>query len=254
MTKYPNKIYWSQTKITLSRKDENGEELTVESNYRSRSLLFISLGCLLSNIDKLVVPENGTISINYPLTPSRVVSLSTRTTHPFVINSIQNLLIECNINIVIDNPYSTLTKGQMIVKCSNPIVLSSIYSQSVSCGKRGRRQNWQIKTGTDHCGVCMPCLYRRAALHKQGLDNQVYGNDILTATNLDEFVDMKALFNYLNKPLNESKIKRDLLVNGSINFDDLDNYANLVTNSRRELIQWLSEKGNDFIKKQLRIQ
>ena len=40
----------------------------------------------------LYVPENGVISLNIPLTVMRLGSLSTRTTHPYFMGLMQNLL------------------------------------------------------------------------------------------------------------------------------------------------------------------
>ena len=41
----------------------------------------------------ILVPENGVISINVPLTVRRVGTLSTRTTHPYFIQEIQKFTI-----------------------------------------------------------------------------------------------------------------------------------------------------------------
>jgi hypothetical protein len=108
---YPNKIYWVQSKLALSRKDTSGNRISIETNYRSRSLFFIGLGCYLSPTNNLIIPENGTISINYPLTPSRVSSLSTRTTHPHILKNIQELLSLLGLPNLINNPY-TLKRGR----------------------------------------------------------------------------------------------------------------------------------------------
>jgi hypothetical protein len=54
---------------------------------RSRSLLFFALGtavaAALGEAVPLRVPENGLVSLNVPLTGTRLSSLSTRTTHPY---------------------------------------------------------------------------------------------------------------------------------------------------------------------------
>ncbi|MET3127155.1 hypothetical protein ABID42_002261 [Arcicella rosea] len=250
---YPNKIYWVQSKIALGRRDNNLNKVSVESNYRSRSFLFIGLGCFLSPIDELIIPENGTISINYPLTPSRVSSLSTRTTHPFVLNKVQELLNECGLDIKIDNPYKFETKGRMVADCKNKNVLKNIFKDSVSCGKRGRKQNWEEKKGVNQCGVCMPCIYRRAALNKAKFDEERYGNDILGAKSLNSFVDLPSLFSYLNKIISFEQMKRDLVVNGSIESKDLDKYAKMVLESKEEILQLFRDKGKEFVKSQLKL-
>ena len=46
----------------------------------------------------IYVPENGFISINTPLTRRRIGSLSTRTTHPYFINSLQLIFNKLNTN------------------------------------------------------------------------------------------------------------------------------------------------------------
>jgi len=248
--KYIDKIYWVQSKLALNRKNENFENVKVENNYRSRSLFFIGLGCYLSPTDKLIIPENGTISINYPLTPSRVSSLSTRTTHPFVIDNIQKLLNNCGLGVIIVNPYTFKTKGEMFINCTNQNVLNGIYEKSVSCGKRGRKQHWTIKVGTEQCGKCMPCIYRRAALNKANLDTQIYGNNVLTVNSLTN--DLPALFSFLNRQISIEKMKRDLLINGSISVESLTEYSEMVLRSKDEVLQLFKDKGNEFVKSKLR--
>lgn len=249
--KYPNQIYWVQTKLALNRITHNGDRIRIESNYRSRSLFFIGLGVYLSPIDKLIIPENGTISINYPLTPSRVSSLSTRTTHPIVINKLQQILDNCEIDLELENPYSFNTKGEMFTNCKNQDVLQFIYEKSVSCGKRGRKQYWTYKTGTDHCGVCMPCIYRRAALNKATLDNQLYGSDITKSPSRNSFKDLPALISYLNKNISFEQMKTDLVINGSIPFEELNDYADMVLRSKAEVFKLFIDKGNEFVKSEL---
>lgn len=249
--KYVDKIYWVQSKLALNRKNNIFENVKVENNYRSRSLFFIGLGCYLSTTNKLIIPENGTISINYPLTPSRVSSLSTRTTHPFVINNIQKILNNCGLKIIIENPYTFKTKGEMIVGCKNKVVLDQIFKSSVSCGKRGRKQFNYDNLLAEHCGRCMPCIYRRAALNKVGLDDQDdYGNFITKVSSLGRN-DLPALFSFLNKNITLEQMERDLLVNGNIPIKNLTEYSKMVLKSQKEVLQLFNDKGNNFVKSRL---
>lgn len=254
ITQYPNKIYWVQSKLALLRNDTDGNRVTIENNYRSRSLFFIGLGCYLSPIDKLIIPENGTISINYPLTPSRVSSLSTRTTHPYVLKNTQELLSDLGLATIIHNPYTFKTKGEMFVECSNQRFLRNIYHDSVSCGKRGRRQfHFDNPDEKHNCGRCMPCIYRRAALHKAGLDDENhYGNFITQVSSLGNN-DLPALFSYLKRNISLEKMKRDLLVNGNIDIDSLTDYAEMVLRSKDEVQKLFRDKGSRFVKSELRI-
>jgi len=250
---YQDKIYWIQSKLAIARKDDNGNKISIENNYRSRSLFFIGLGSYLSPIDELIIPENGTISINYPLTPSRVSSLSTRTTHPYVLSNIQELLANLDLTTRIYNPYKLETKGEMFVKCTNQNLLRSIFQDSVSCGKRGRRQfHFDNPSEKHNCGRCMPCIYRRAALNKANLDiNTDYGNFITQVTSLGQN-DLPALFSYLKRNISLEKMKRDLLVNGNIDINELTDYAEMVLRSKEELLQFFRNKGNNFVNNILR--
>lgn len=253
-SQYPNKIYWAQSKLSLSRKDIDGNRVTIENNYRSRSLFFIALGCYLSPIDELTIPENGTISINYPLTPSRVSSLSTRTTHPYVLKNTQELLVNLGLSTRIHNPYTFKTKGEMFIECTNQTFLQNIYQDSVSCGKRGRRQfHFDNPNEKHNCGRCMPCIYRRAALNKAGLDNEnQYGNFITNAQSLGNN-DLPALFSYLKKNISLEQMKRDLVVNGSIDIEHLTEYSEMVLRSKEEVLQLFRDKGTTFVKSELRL-
>lgn len=244
---------WIQEPVSLSSSDNTGKDVSKESSYRSRSILFISIGvyCVehLPNVHTLLVPENGTISLNYPLTPSRSSTLSTRTTHPFYLRSLQSLINKIGIGTTIESqPYVDMTKGEMVVNCANQKALKGIYQTAVSCGKRGRKQHWDTRSGTSHCGVCMPCIYRRAALHKNGWDTQLYGIDIFTTPKtILEIQDMPALFDFLKTNQTSEVIKRTIMANGAWS-DNIDKNVALVNRVKLEIKDWLKAKGNKNLK------
>jgi len=126
------------------------------------------------------VPENGWISLNPPLTLNRLGSLSTRTTHPWVLEEIAALWRAAGLAQELRNPYLSLTKGEMVSRCRAPELLAKLAPRTVSCARpvagRWRRQTWQA------CGYCYPCLVRRAALHCLEADRgEDYGVDVLAA-------------------------------------------------------------------------
>ncbi len=135
-----------------------------ESSMRTRSLLFVSLGALAASamvrspnesVPNLIVPENGFIALNPPLTPRRVGSLSTRTTHPAFLHKLNTLLPRLGVHCELSNPYDEMTKGEMLDECLKRVVVERCGHETVSCGKSGRRNQ--------QCGRCVPCLIRRAA-------------------------------------------------------------------------------------------
>jgi hypothetical protein len=142
------------------------DDVASEDTTRGRSFLFFSLGvtagtCLASPF-LLKVPENGLIALNVPLDRLRLGALSTRTTHPFYIARWNEMLAALEIGGRIDNPYWDKTKGEMVAACASQAVLSKLAPSSLSCSSptKGR---W-TKQPQGHCGFCLPCLIRRAAL------------------------------------------------------------------------------------------
>lgn len=250
---YKDKFDWIQGCVSLATRDNSGNRLKKESSFRSRSILFIGIATYLiesiPNCNILLIPENGTISLNYPLTPSRGSTLSTRTTHPYYLSRLQELFNALGLTIQLYNHYIFMTKGEMVAGCANKGVLRGIYKQSVSCGKRGRKRYWDARKGTNHCGVCMPCIYRRAALHTENMDNQLYGIDVFTTqSQIFNKYDFPALFEFLNKNLSREQIKRNLLVNGALGVDALDAHAQVVERVQSEIKRWIADKGNESIK------
>lgn len=148
-----------------------------ESTQRSRSIMFVALGVLVSTAASvrerrpvpLVIPENGFISLNVPLTSGRVGSLSTRTTHPYFIERLKSLLRALGMPIDVQTPFRFMTKGQMLLTTSNPAAIRSGAGETVSCAHPSvKRFNVSKK---NHCGYCVPCIIRRASMRAAGLDN-----------------------------------------------------------------------------------
>lgn len=166
-------------------KNSGGENTT-----RGRSFLFFALGVFagtgLEAPFTLKVPENGLIAVNVPLDPLRLGALSTRTTHPFYIARWNDALHGLDLQGRIENPYWNRTKGEMVAACANGGLLRRLVPSSLSCASPTKGRWYGL--GTQHCGYCLPCLIRRAAL-KTGLrpaaDPTTYTIDDLTARSLD---------------------------------------------------------------------
>lgn len=140
---------------------------------RTRSLNFLAFAAAgacaiqvltLQKYVDLIVPENGFISLNAPLTSRRIGTLSTRTTHPHFFESIQALFDAADIFCRISNPYQFKTKGQMASECLHGQLLADIVDSTVSCS------HW--KRSNQQCGACVPCVIRRAALHAGGFNEE----------------------------------------------------------------------------------
>lgn len=241
------------TRVDMEKWDVDGQKYEKETTLRSRSFLFLSMAVLVADSLQsdmpVYIPENGTISLNYPLTPSRRSSCSTRTTHPHFIELMNSFLQNIGLNHQVENKYQTCTKGEMVEKCIDRDVLLAAYNKSCSCGKRGTRKDIRDDNHAVHCGVCMPCIYRRAALHKIGV-SEVVGTDIFHSVKrgVMDIPDMPALVSYIRKDISKEEIKRNLLINGSLSLDKLDEYASVVLRTREEIKQWVRDKAPRDIK------
>jgi len=137
-----------------------------ENTERSRSFLFFSLAAFAgSGFGKkdvpIYVPENGLISLNVPLDPLRLGSLSTRTTHPHYMRQYNRLLDSLGISAKVVNPYAHMTKGEMVKKCKNQVFLGKYVGITMSCASP-TKSRW-LKLPPGHCGFCLPCIIRRAS-------------------------------------------------------------------------------------------
>jgi hypothetical protein len=153
----------------------------VENTLRGRSFLFFALASLTADAiggDMTVyVPENGLISLNVPLDPLRLGALSTRTTHPYYMARFGELLNGLGLQVRLKNPYAFHTKGQMAVACADLPFLRREARHTMSCSSPGsRRYDPDPEQRTPkHCGRCVPCLIRRAAiLEAWGIDDTPY--------------------------------------------------------------------------------
>lgn len=229
-----------------------GREIT----YRSRSIVFIALGIYvaqkLGGGTPLLLPENGTIALNPPLLPSRRGSCSTRTAHPLYLALLRQVLDQVGIDNPVLNPLEMRTKGEVVAECRNQGLLREVALRSVSCAKRGRKQYWD-DTHARACGFCMPCIYRRAALHTVGLDVEGYGIDITQrgATNGNPGFqkDFRAYCAFLRRIRNNDQIAKELIANGSLDLARLPEYVGIVSRARDEVRAWLRDRGTDDVKR-----
>ena len=150
----------------------------VEDTTRTRSFMFfshaIALATMLNKKIDIIIPENGFISLNIPSTISRIGTSSTRTTHPYYLKLLQQLLDNLQLEIKLKNPYQFYTKGEMIKNCKNIRFLEENISNTMSCSHPDSGRMQGEKT-TKHCGYCLPCVIRQASIKKAGIkDNSLY--------------------------------------------------------------------------------
>jgi hypothetical protein len=211
-----------------------------EKSTRGRSIVFFAFAVLAasaipSNKDnpvEIVVPENGFISLNPPLGPSRLGSLSTKTTHPVYADGIQALWDALGIQVKLSFPYRYMTKGDLLMNCADPVKLVQLIGDSVSCGKY---QHYNLT----HCGACVPCMVRRAAFLRAGLTDTTAKGYCCQQLSVSESDDVAAAANaYLH--YEQNGIHR--FVGGTLSFalsHERAQYENIVARGMEELGQLL---------------
>lgn len=200
----------------------NTNELTT----RSRSFNFFAHGIAMANIfgiKDIVIPENGFISLNIPLTMSRIGSSSTRTTHPYYLSLLNDILNGIGSQIVLRNPYQFKTKGEMMLECKNRELLKTMASSTMSCSHPSDRYKGEKAQADSHCGYCVPCTIRRAAFKRASINDVSLYRDVdkkseIARQNFRSF-ELGVLMKEQTKPF-------EILLSGKI--PDTENYKSYI--------------------------
>lgn len=151
---------------------------TADETSRSRGLLFATAAIAVAtalNLPRLVIPENGFVALNVPLTPARSGALTTRSTHPHTLKLLTDLTQALGLPITVDNPWLYHTKGDIT---RHALIHPEDLADTVSCSHptQGR---WEGNAKYGNCGYCYPCLVRRSGIEaaNNGKDPTEYRHD-----------------------------------------------------------------------------
>lgn len=226
----------------------NGE---AEQSMRSRSFLFLALGVAVATAlgpdRRLVVSENGFISLNVPLVNPRIGSCSTRTTHPHFIASFRELLGALHLGLRVEMPGRFRTKGEMLREVRNLALLRSIAPHSMSCSHPEQGRYRKVTPG-NHCGYCVPCIVRRAAMSAASLPDATYDADILSPdveltqdTRKDLRAFEMAIARWRGKGNSDAMF--DVLSSGPLPPEDVGQYAAVYVRGMEEVSHFLAMRG-----------
>jgi 7-cyano-7-deazaguanine synthase in queuosine biosynthesis len=224
---------------------------TGETTMRSRSILFIALGLSVADVCgdgiPLFIPENGLISLNIPLTGSRDGSASTRTTHPHFISLFRQLLVSLGINHPLMLSYRFMTKGEMLRQVNDQRLLARTVPFSMSCA-HPEAERWRGGSSDRHCGYCLPCIIRQAAVYNANLTDGPMAVDIInnppdhdSRKGLDLRAVKIALSRLRNRP--RHRIVLDLLDSGPIPQEDLSNYMDVYLRGMEEVRAFIERRA-----------
>ncbi|MCU9533998.1 Qat anti-phage system QueC-like protein QatC [Streptococcus sp. CSL10205-OR2] len=244
---YQNSIFGAvKNQYKLDEKDhiqsyvvaKNGKEDTT----RTRSFMFFSHAIAYASASEkktqLFIPENGYISLNVPLSGARFGSSSTRTTHPYYMSKLQDLINNMNLDIEIINPYQFKTKGEMMKDCKNSNFLKEHYVNTMSCSHPDNGRFKKEKT-SKHCGDCIPCIVRKAAiLSAYGKDETEYRHNGLNESEAG-ILNKNAFLQMLEKH-NPNRAIFDIQKSGPL-INNLFEFADIYNRSIEELYEIFKE-------------
>lgn len=147
----------------------------------TRSFLFMAMAACLAiqnGIGEIYIHENGLVALNPSFSEAR---FNTRTAHPTFIRYFRQLINDVfSVDLKIINPFANMTKGEVVATLDKEW---HIYIKSTnSCWAYVQAKAWAINFGIEdfkggHCGRCIPCVWRRAALQYAELEQ--YDDDYL---------------------------------------------------------------------------
>ena len=206
-----------------------GERLIkTENTSRGRSLLFlcaaISIAGIMGEDVPVYIPENGFIGLNIPLTNSRKGSCSTRTTHPYFLEELCEILRSVGIKNDIENFFAYKSKREIVNLVSDTPSFVDNYKYTISCSHPcvARYNRTGSREYPVNCGFCYPCLIRKASLQDVENEDQKEDRSIISFINCesensksaDLFAVMSSVHRYKN--LSDKELRRMIMGTGRL--------------------------------------
>lgn len=225
-----------------------------ENTSRTRSFLFLTAAIVMASLRggeiPVIVPENGFIGINVPLTPSRLGSCSTRTTHVKFLSDFNKILEKVGIHNQIINPFRCMSKGQIVALIREHPSFKLTVGKTISCSHpmQGRMQKAPVPI---NCGYCYPCIIRKASLFCNGIIDEYvdsYNHNLSLSSdflmnpkysNCDTGMnrDFRAVLYSLKtfELMDETKLKGRLIALCGLQGQEVDDFANMYVKSMNEM-------------------
>lgn len=224
-----------------------------ELSQRSRSFLFLALGSLFAlekGIKEIFLFENGILALNIPITVSRIFT-NTKTAHPRFVKDFNTLVDNLFPNsISVNNPFVEMTKSEAISILDDDNYRNMI-KETLTCSMSFQLQI-NPKTHSKHCGICVPCILRRASIHHANLwayDDQ-YEYDILGDFDNVGYGGQTTLYELLYFLRTLEKDDQEILIDiPEFYVEEYDpiEAINLMKRYGIELKQMIKDKGSDIL-------
>jgi 7-cyano-7-deazaguanine synthase in queuosine biosynthesis len=157
-----------------------------ESSQRTRAFLYAALGAAIAasdGIDRIILADNGYVSLNPQISGAITGALASRGTHPMFLRVMNQLLRHVfTDHMTLENPLRYATRAEALSLLTHH-GQGALIADTRSCGKhRGPERTRHVP----HCGGCSQCVDRRTAVIRAMLEDvdprSRYGIDIFTDT------------------------------------------------------------------------
>lgn len=236
-------------------KNIEGEPLRkIENTSRGRSLLFlcaaISIAGIMGEDTPVYIPENGFIGLNISLTNSRKGSCSTRTTHPFFLEGLSEILGEVGIHNRIENFFAYKTKREIVNLIAETQSFKNNYMNTISCSHPcvARYNRTGSREYPVNCGFCYPCLIRKASLQDVEISEKNDVEDTISFINTEsESAKSSDLFAVLSsvhryKGLSDKELRRMIRGTGKLSKEKVEWFERVYREGMNDLTDFFKNE------------
>ena len=236
-------------------KNIEGEPLRkTENTSRGRSLLFlcaaISIAGIMGEDTPVYIPENGFIGLNISLTNSRKGSCSTRTTHPFFLEGLSEILGEVGIHNRIENFFAYKTKREIVNLIAETQSFKNNYMNTISCSHPcvARYNRTGSREYPVNCGFCYPCLIRKASLQDVEISEKNDVEDTISFINTEsESTKSSDLFAVLSsvhryKGLSDKELRRLIRCTGKLSKEKVEWFERVYREGMNDLTDFFKNE------------
>lgn len=151
-----------------------------ESSRRTRPFFYLSLAsatAIAYEVSSVQMAENGALALSLPYRADAHGPSMARQAHTFLLSGFETLLRELvpGVRWAVTNPFVSETKGEACLRLGPA---GKLAKRSASCEYLGRQRAVMLSWKRKHpkrakmfgngpqCGLCVPCIVRRAALRQ----------------------------------------------------------------------------------------
>jgi len=156
-----------------------------EPSRRTRPFYFLALACATAigaETPDVQMSENGALALSLPYRFDVHGPLMARQAHTFLLHGFERLLSELipDVAWAVRNPFVNETKGEACLRLGPAKDLAVLSASCEYLGrqravmiswKRQHRKRAKVFGDGPHCGLCVPCLVRRAALKRARIED-----------------------------------------------------------------------------------